>query len=116
MLALFLKELLMVVLVVVVLRWLFPPVSRTPKIMMLFSSPPSLHVLELWPLLPHCEHVRDKDIFFAFLLTQQKNNNAQINPCKEHNLERDYIFIYDVKKRERSGRVFLSLVFHLRER
>lgn len=115
MLALFLKELLM--LVVVVLGWLFPPVRRTPKIMMLFSSPPpSLHVLELWPLLPHCEHVRDKDIFFAFLLTQQKNNNAQINPCKEHNLERDCIFIYDVKKKERSGRVFLSLVFHLRER
>lgn len=116
MLALFLKGLLMVV--VEVLGWLFPPVSRTPKIMMLFSSPPSLHVLELWPLLPHCEHVRDKDIFFAFLLTQKKNNNAQINPCKEHNLERDciYIFIYDVKKIERGGRVFLSLVFHLRER
>lgn len=55
MLALFLKEEI-------------PSVTRTPNSMKPVSrgeeppetaAPPSVHVRELWPLLPHCEHVRD---------------------------------------------------------
>jgi hypothetical protein len=49
MLALFLNEL--------------PSVTRTPNSMIAFSPLlASVHVRELWPLFPHCEHVRD--IFF----------------------------------------------------
>ena len=43
-------------------------ITLTPNSMMPFSlgdppqeaaAPPSVHVRELWPLLPHSEHVRD---------------------------------------------------------
>jgi hypothetical protein len=97
-----------------------PAVSLTPKIMMLFSPPPplppppSLHVRELWPLLPQCEHVRDRDIFLRFhklVYSGIKNNNNALNQSmyKEHNLERDYIFICEAKERERGGLVYFSL-------
>lgn len=61
MLALFLNEL--------------PSVTRTPNSMIAFSPPlVSVHVRELWPLFPHCEHVRD--IFFnCVVLMFQENNN-----------------------------------------
>jgi hypothetical protein len=124
MLALFLKGLLWMVFVVVVVvvaaavLVVVPAVSLTPKIMMLFSPPPppppSLHVRELWPLLPQCEHVRDRDIFLRFhklVYSGIKNNNNALNQSmyKEHNLERDYIFICEAKERERGGLVYFSL-------
>jgi hypothetical protein len=125
MLALFLKGLLWMVLVVAAVVVVVPAVSLTPKIMMLFSPPPpppSLHVRELWPLLPQCEHVRDRDIFLRFhklVYSGIKNNTNALNQSmyKEHNLERDYIFICEAKEKERGliG-VFLSLIFYDRAR
>lgn len=113
------------VLVVAAVVVVVPAVSLTPKIMMLFSPPPpppSLHVRELWPLLPQCEHVRDRDIFLRFhklVYSGIKNNTNALNQSmyKEHNLERDYIFICEAKEKERGliG-VFLSLIFYDRAR
>jgi hypothetical protein len=108
---------LWMVLVVAAVVVVVPAVSLTPKIMMLFSPPPpppSLHVRELWPLLPQCEHVRDRDIFLRFhklVYSGIKNNNNALNQSmyKEHNLERDYIFICEAKERERGGLVYFSL-------
>ena len=64
--------------------------TLTPNSMMPFSlgepppapvAEPSLHVRELWPLLPHCEHVRDIDLFGAM------RASLALSPYKERKRE-----------------------------
>lgn len=76
--------------------------------MMAFSPPlASEHVRELWPLFPHCEHVRD--IFFTCVETYVSRKEQYEKKGKaKYSLPQSMQESEKKKKKKESGKVFLE--------